>query len=67
MAKKIKPIDQVTTEYLDLALRMCGYNIDRDLIDKIIDLVELIEDKGGDVNLMDICKLKSIWEKAEKF
>lgn len=65
MKPKKKTIDNVTTEYLDMALRMCGYNVDLVLIDKIIDLVELIEEKGGDTHLMDICKLKAIWENRQ--
>ena len=56
-----KPIDKVTTDYLDIALRMVGISLDLKLIDKIIDLVELIEEKGGDVSISDITELKSHW------
>lgn len=54
-------IDKVTTTNLDIALRMIGYNLDLTLIDRIIDLVELIEDKGDDASIKDICKLQSEW------
>jgi hypothetical protein len=56
-----KPIDKVTTERLDMALRMCGHNLDYNLIDNIIDLVELIEEKGGNVTMSDIISLKFQW------
>jgi len=54
-------IDKVTVTNLDLALRMVGISFDLKTIDKIIDLVELIESKGDDTNIMDICKLKAEW------
>jgi len=54
-------IDKVTTTNLDLALRMVGISFDLNTIDKIIDLVELIESKGDDTSIMDICKLQSEW------
>ena len=55
------PIEKVTTDYLDIALRMVGISLDVTLIDKIIDLVELIEEKGGEASISDITKLKSHW------
>jgi hypothetical protein len=57
----MKPIDNVTTDRLDVALRMCGIQINRVLIDRIIDLVELIEDKGSEVALSDIGELQDQW------
>jgi len=54
-------IDKVTTTNLDIALRMVGYQLDMTLIDRIIDLVELIEDKGDDASIKDICKLQAEW------
>jgi len=58
-----KPIDKVTVSNLNSALTLCGYSIDNDLLDKIIDLVELIEEKGDKVRFKDIYKLQSIWDK----
>ena len=57
-----KTIDNVTVTNLDLALRMCGICFDHKTIDKIIDLVELLEEKGDHATLKDICKLKSKWK-----
>lgn len=54
-------IDKVTVTNLDIALRMCGISMSKDLIDKVIDLVELIEDKGDDASIKDICKLQAEW------
>ena len=54
-------IDKVTTTNLDLALRMVGISFDLKTIDKIIDLVELIESKGDDTSIADICKLQAEW------
>lgn len=56
--KPEKPIDKVTTEYLDIALRMYGIQLSKEIIDIVIDLVELIEEKGGGVTISDVSKLK---------
>ena len=58
----MKPIDNVTTDRLDLALRMVGITFDHRTIDKIIDIVELIEEKGGETSIQDIEALKVEWE-----
>jgi hypothetical protein len=57
-----KPIDKVTTTNLDIALRMCNIQLDKILIDRIIDLVELIENKGDDTSIKDICHLQNEWK-----
>lgn len=54
-------IDKVTVTNLDIALRMCNIQLDKTLIDQIIDLVELIEDKGDDTSIKDICELQNEW------
>lgn len=61
--EKTLSVDKVTIERLDLCLRMCGYRVEKEFIDKIIDLVELIEEKGDLVSIKDICKLEVAWEK----
>ena len=61
-----KQIDKVTVTNLDIALRMCGIEINKSILDKIIDLVELIESKGDDVTIKDICSLKSNWDQLSK-
>lgn len=61
--KKNRPIDRVTVTNLDIALRMCNFKLDRVLIDRIICLVRLIEDKGDKLRKMDICKLQAEWGK----
>lgn len=55
-------IDNVTVTNLDLALRMVGITFDKRTIDRIIDLVELIESKGYETSIMDICQLQADWE-----
>lgn len=54
-------IDKVTTKRLDTVLRMAGYELNKTLIDRIIDLVELIEDKGDNVSLRDVYELQEEW------
>jgi hypothetical protein len=54
-------IDKVTTTNLDLALRMVGISFDLNTIDKIIDLVELIESKGDDTSMKDVIDLQGEW------
>ncbi|PHR23573.1 MAG: hypothetical protein COA36_16715 [Desulfotalea sp.] len=58
---KIKPIDKVTVTNLDLALRTANINVSKHILDKIIDLVELLEEKGDDTTIRDICKLQNEW------
>jgi len=61
MSKK-KPIDKVTTDRLSAILKICNIQLSFEEIDKIIDIVELIEDRGGKTSLSDIDKLKKDWE-----
>jgi len=61
-----KPIDKVTVTNLDIALRMCTIEINKSILDKIIDLVELIESKGDEVTIKDICRLQSKWNQLSK-
>lgn len=56
-----KPIDKVTTNLLDAALRAVGIQISEHLLDRIIDVVELIEDKGEQVSLKDLSELQELW------
>ena len=58
--KKDKSIDNVTPILLELACRMVGIHLSFKEIDIIIDIVELIEEKGGDVTLQDVISLKEI-------
>lgn len=58
-----KPIDKVTIERLDFVLRMCNIQLHSALIDKIIDCVELIEEKGEETSLMDVCKMQAEWKR----
>ena len=55
------PIDKVTIKNLDIALRAVGIQLDINIIDKVIDLVELIENKGDDVTIKDIVSLQQTW------
>jgi len=59
-------IDNVTVQNLDIALRMCQIQIDKSILDKIIDLVELIEDKADETSIADICKLQEIWKQEKE-
>lgn len=56
-----KTIDNVTTDNLDMALRMCKIQIDKSILDRIIDLVELIEEKGNQTSIADVCDLMEQW------
>ena len=54
-----KPINKVTIDRLQMVLSGVGMNIDNKELDVIIDAVELIEDKAGDVTIDDIITLKN--------
>jgi len=58
-------IDKVTVTNLDLALRMVGISFDKKTIDKIIDLVELLENKGDDTSIKDIYELQVEWHQSQ--
>ena len=62
-ASEKRPIDKVTTRNLGIALRMVGIQLDVHIIDKVIDLVELIENKGDDVTIKDIVSLQQTWSR----
>jgi hypothetical protein len=62
---KRQGIDNVTTDNLDAALRACGYALDLTLVDRIIDLVELIEEKGDDTSIKDLLALQKEWGETE--
>ena len=62
---KKKRIDKVTTDMLDMVFRMVGIDCDIDTVDKIIDLVELIEDKGGVPSLKDVIELQALWDSSK--
>ena len=62
-ASEKRPIDKVTTRNLDIALRMVGIQLDISIIDKVIDLVELIENKGDDVSIKDVVSLQQTWSR----
>ena len=69
--KKIKEvydrlIDNVTVTNLDIALRMCEIQLDEELINKIIDLVELLEVKSDEVSIFDICVLQAKWDRQHQ-
>ena len=55
-------IDNVTINNLGIALKMIGITLDDETLDKIIDMVELIEIKGNNVNWIDIEKFKMNYE-----
>lgn len=61
-----KPINKVTTTNLDIALRMCNIEINKTILDKIIDIVELIEEKGDMVTIAEICKLQIAWNQLSQ-
>ena len=59
-----RPIDNVTVDNLDIALRMCQIQIDKSILDRIIDLVELIEEKGDQTSIDDVVKLQTEWKQS---
>lgn len=59
-----KDIDNVTTDRLHNVLRILDINIPVKVVDRIIDVVELIEQKAGAVSLDDIKNLEEEWERS---
>lgn len=61
---RLKPIDNVTVELLGLGLRLIGVKMDMKTLDKLIDIIELIEDKGGEAGLADFAELEKEWNQG---
>ena len=61
-----KPINKVTTQLLNLALRMVGLYFEENVTDNVIDLMELLEDKGGKTTMKDIIELQTKWRWKDK-
>ena len=40
--------------------------IDKSILDRIIDLVELIEEKADETSIADVCKLQEEWKQTIK-
>lgn len=54
-------MDRVTLDVLDVTFRIAGIYLDREKVDKIIDLVELVVDKGADASIKDVTQLEQRW------
>lgn len=63
--RKSKPIDKVTVGLVRSAFGVLGYQLENDFIDKFIDVIELLEDKGGSTSLKDLAKLEVLWKEDE--
>ena len=63
---ELKPIDRVTTDLLSKATRVVGIYTHEGILDRIIDLVELIEHKGDSTTLYDLSKLEKEWNSEGK-
>lgn len=58
----IKPIDKVTTSLLGMTLRAVGMRIPEEILDKVLDVVEMLEDTGEHTPLEAIASLRAAWE-----
>lgn len=56
-----KQIDKVTVDNLDVALRAYDIELSKNILDRLIDVFELLLEKGDDATLVDICELKKNW------
>lgn len=52
---------KATPEVIGLSFRMAGIQTDPKNIPKIIDIFYLIEEKGGEADLHDMCRLIASW------
>ena len=62
-----KPIDNVTIKNLGAALRVCNVDLDDKTLDLIIEIVEMIEEKGDDLSIIEIKRLESELELMRSF
>ena len=54
-----KNIDKVTTNNLSMSLKLCDITVSDTLLDIIIDIVEILEEKGNDTSIKDIIEIKN--------
>ena len=62
MEKKHK----VTPKLLELGLRLVGIKFDDNTFGRIVDVIELIEEKGGSATIKDTVEIESRWEEARR-
>ncbi len=62
MEKKHK----VTPELLELGLRLVGMNFDKTTFGRIVDVIKLIEEKGGSATIDDTVDIFMRWEEARR-
>lgn len=56
-------LSNVTTRIFDIALRMCGIQLGQHLVDSILDVVELLSNKGSNATIGDTEELLEMWRK----
>ena len=57
-----KGIDRVTVDMLDMALRLVDIRLDKELLKKIIDVIGLLEVKGGETRMNEVIELAETWK-----
>lgn len=50
----IKPVNKVTPELLDAGLRVRNIQLGSEIINSVISMIELIQEKGDEINLKDV-------------
>ncbi len=53
-----QPSNKVTPERLDVVLRIYGIQLSPEILGVVIDLVELLEHKGGNATISDVIEIK---------
>jgi len=48
-------------EVVDVALRMCNIELAKPLLERVLDVVDLLSTEQGNVSISDIEKLKQRW------
>ncbi len=56
----------LTAERLDSALRLSGIEIHKDLLKRVVDVIILVEQKGGKTSINDISDLQVKWRNELK-
>ena len=64
---EIESINKITPFNLQTALRMYGVGIDIDILDLIIDIVEILKERGDNLTINDINKLRNQRKTAKNY
>lgn len=66
MSTDIEFIDKTTIGYVDIAMRVCGYNFKKQHVETILQVLKAVNESEGEVSIKDIAKIEAQMERKYK-